>query len=203
MPRFDIVNSGQPLAKAKKAIILLHGRGGNAEDILWLAEAFSDDTYFIAAPQAKANSWYPYTFLAPEDHNEPWLSEALQFLKNLINEISAHIPSSQIYLMGFSQGACLSLEFSARYASKYAGIAAFSGGLIGKNINIEKYQGDFSGTKIFIGNSDIDPHIPLKRTEDSAEILKKLGAEVTLRIYSGMGHTISEEELEDVRRMMF
>jgi phospholipase/carboxylesterase len=203
MLRYDIVEAGKALAKAEKAIIVLHGRGGNAEDVLWLAEAFTDDTYYIAAPQADDNSWYPYTFLAPEDRNEPWLSEAIQFLRKLADEISAHIPSEKLYLMGFSQGACLSLEFAARYASDYAGIAAFSGGLIGEKINTEKYKGDFSGTRIFIGNSDIDPHIPLKRTNESAEILKKLGAEVNLKIYPGMGHTIIEEELEEVRRMMF
>jgi len=189
--------------QAKKAIILLHGRGASAENILPLADSFCDDSYYIAAPQATNNAWYPYTFLSPEERNEPWLSSSVTMIKRLIDAISVQIRSSCIYIMGFSQGACLALEVASQYAVKYAGVAAFSGGLIGDRINAEKYKGNFDGTKIFIGNSDNDPHIPVLRTEESRDVVKKLGADVTFRIYPGMDHTIIPDEIETVRKLMF
>jgi len=197
------VEEGKPLKQAKKAIILLHGRGGTAKDIIPLADEFCDDSFYIVAPQASGNTWYPYTFLAPEDQNEPWLTSAVKTVKSLINRITQHVPAEKIYIMGFSQGACLSLEVAARYAQKYAGVAAFSGGLIGEIIRSEKYEGDFTGTKVFIGNSDNDPHIPIERTEKSADLLKQLGADVIMAIYPGMGHTISQAEIDTVKKMMF
>lgn len=203
MHRYSIIEQGPAPDKAAKAIILLHGRGGSAEDIITLADEFCDDTYYIVAPQATGNSWYPFTFLAPEEKNEPWLSSAVDIVIKTIIDIEKHISSERIYLMGFSQGACLSLETAARYPSKYAGIAAFSGGLIGKQIRKEKYRGDFAGTKIFIGNSDTDPHIPSGRVRESADLLRNMGADVSLKIYPGMAHTISEKEIEEVKRIMF
>jgi phospholipase/carboxylesterase len=181
----------------------LHGRGADAEDILPLANSFCDDTFYIAAPQATNNAWYPYTFLSPEERNEPWLTSAVTMIKRLIDSISVQIPSTCIYLMGFSQGACLALEVASQYAVKYAGIAAFSGGLIGEKIKPEKYKGNFDGTKVFIGNSDNDPHIPQIRSEVSRDVMEKLGADVTLRIYPGMAHTIIQQEIETVSRLMF
>jgi phospholipase/carboxylesterase len=143
MHDYNILEKGQPLAKASRAIILLHGRGASADDIITLADEFCDETFYIAAPQATNNTWYPYTFLSPEEKNEPWLSSAVQTVKRLIDEISEQIPPEKIYIMGFSQGACLSLEVTSRYARKYAGVAAFSGGLIGDSIRPEKYAGNF------------------------------------------------------------
>ena len=203
MHSYDILEGGTPLTEAGKAIILLHGRGADAGDIIWLADEFCDDTFYIATPYATNNAWYPYSFLAPEEQNEPWLTSAVQTVRRLIRDISVHVPQERIYIMGFSQGACLSLEASARYAGRYAGIAAFSGGLIGESIRTEKYIGNFSGTKIFIGNSDTDPHIPVQRTHESATVLKNLGADITLKIYPGMAHTITKEEIEEVRKIMF
>lgn len=203
MHTYDILEGGRPLASAAKAIILLHGRGADAGDIIWLSDEFCDETFYIAAPQATNNTWYPHTFLSPEEKNEPWLSSAVGSVKRLIGEISVHVPKENIYIMGFSQGACLSLEVAARYAGRYGGIAAFSGGLIGERVRSEKYTGDFQGTRIFIGNSDTDPHIPLKRTMESAKLLESLGADVTMKIYPGMGHTIVKEEIEEVRNLLF
>jgi phospholipase/carboxylesterase len=203
MHSYQITEKGKPLLQAKKAIILLHGRGADAEDILPLANSFCDDTFYIAAPQATNNAWYPYTFLSPEERNEPWLTSAVTMIKRLIDSISVQIPSTCIYLMGFSQGACLALEVASQYAVKYAGIAAFSGGLIGEKIKPEKYKGNFDGTKVFIGNSDNDPHIPQIRSEVSRDVMEKLGADVTLRIYPGMAHTIIQQEIETVSRLMF
>lgn len=203
MHRYSIVEDGVPLAEAKKAIIVLHGRGGTAGDIIQLAGEFADETFCIRAPAATGNTWYPHTFLAPEETNEPWLSSAVMTVKRLIDETSEKIAPESIYLMGFSQGACLSLEVAGRYPASFAGIAAFSGGLIGERIRPEKYKGRFNNTRIFIGNSDTDPHIPLARSTESAQLLKSMGADVLLRTYPGMAHTITKEEIEDVRRFMF
>jgi phospholipase/carboxylesterase len=199
MHSYKIVEQGLALNKASKALILLHGRGGTAIDILGLAQKFCDHTFYIAALQATNKSWYPYSFMAEEKTNEPWLSSAVESVKRLIDEASHHISINQIYIMGFSQGACLALEVSARYAKHYGGVIAFTGGLIGRVLNEEKYQGDFEGTKVFIGNSDRDPHVPLLRSEQSRDIMKKLGADVTLKVYNGMGHTINDDEINWVK----
>lgn len=200
---YILIEKGKSLAESENAIILLHGRGGSAGDIITLADEFVDDTFYICAPQATNNAWYPYSFLGPEDRNEPWLTSAVDRIKRLIEEISVMIPVNRIFLMGFSQGACLSLEISARFATNYGGIAAFSGGLIGETISPQKYNGDFKGTKIFIGCSDKDPHIPLSRVEESKAVLKKLGADITLEIYPGQAHTITQKEIDTVKDMMF
>lgn len=199
MHSYKIVEKGTPLEKASKALILLHGRGGTAEDILGLAKALDADSYYIAAPQATMNTWYPYSFLADEASNEPWLSSAVNIVKRLIDETSHKIPLSSIYVMGFSQGACLAVETTARFPALYGGVAAFTGGLIGRTLDPAKYKGDFAGTKIFMGNSDIDPHVPLSRSEETKAILEKLGAEVTLKVYPGMAHTINQDELAWVK----
>jgi len=203
MHEYKILEKGKPITEAGRAIVLLHGRGATAGNIITLADEFADDTFYIAAPQATNNTWYPFSFLSPESANEPWLTSAVETVKRLIDEVEAYLPSSKIYIMGFSQGACLSLEFAARYAKKYAGVAAFTGGLIGETINPKKYSGNFKGTKIFIGNSDNDPHIPQSRTVESAAMLKFLGADVLYRIYPGMAHTIITDEIRTVREMMF
>ncbi len=203
MHKYQILEKGKPLIKAEKAIILLHGRGADAEDIISLADEFCDETFYIAALQATNNAWYPYSFLSPEAANEPWLSSAIQTVKRLIDEILVYIPAEKIYISGFSQGACLTLEVGARYAIRYAGIIAFSGGLIGETIRTEKYNGNFEGTKVFIGNSDKDPHIPLLRSQESANLLQLMGAEVTLKVYPDMPHTIIKDEIETVKKLMF
>lgn len=203
MHEYKIVEAGKPLKQARKAIILLHGRGGNAHDILSLADAFCDETFYISAPQATNNVWYPNSFMAPEDKNEPWLSSSVITVKRLLDTISEQIPVENIYIMGFSQGACLTLEVATRYATKYAGVAAFTGGLIGEKISTEKYHGNFAGTKVFIGNSNIDPHVPVIRAEESKNLMEKAGAHVTLKIYPDMPHTIIQDEIELVLKLMF
>lgn len=200
---YEILHQGALITKASKALILLHGRGGTAHDILSLANNFCDDHFYIAAPQAPNGSWYPHSFMAEEKLNEPFLSSSVENIKNLIDETTKYIPEHQIYIMGFSQGACLALEVSTRYAAKYGGIIAFTGGLIGHEVNEKKYQGNFEDTKVFISNGDRDPHVPLERSEQSKELMEKLGAHVTLKVYPGRGHTISQDEINWVKNFMF
>ena len=203
MHKYEIIEAGKPLEKAEKAIILLHGRGASAHDIIGLASHFIDDSFYIAAPQATNSTWYPYSFLAPESQNEPWLTSAVNIVKNLLKNIKNHLSSSKIYLMGFSQGACLTLEAAARFAQPFGGIAAFTGGLIGENVSIANYSGDFKNTPVFIGVGDKDMHVPLKRVEESKLILEKLNANVTLNVYQGRPHTILQDEIETVKKLMF
>lgn len=203
MHRYQILEKGAPLNQATKAIILLHGRGASAQDIISLAGEFVDEHFYIAAPQATNNTWYPYGFMSPEQQNEPWLSSAVDLVTRLIEETAEVLSTENIYLMGFSQGACLTLQVAARNATKYAGVAAFTGGLIGDVLDINKYGGDFMGTKIFIGNSDRDPHVPLKRSEASQEILINLSADALLKVYPNMAHTILPAEVLAVKDWMF
>jgi len=193
----------KPLDKASKALILLHGRGSSTQDIMRLAPELCDDDFFIAAPNAKDNTWYPNSFMADEKTNEPWLSSSIGVVKGLIDHISEHISHDKIFLVGFSQGACLVLETSSRYAMKYGGVVAFTGGLIGNTVDVKKYNGDFKGTKVFIGNSDRDPHVPVVRSEQSKAVMEKLGAQVTLKVYEGMGHTVTKAEIDWVKQNIF
>ncbi len=197
-----LVEGGMPVIQAEKAMILLHGRGGSARDIISLAERFNVENFYIVAPQATNNSWYPYSFLAPEEQNEPWLSSAVEVVKKLIDEIALIIGTENIYIMGFSQGACLALETASRYAVNYAGVIGFTGGLIGDSVNSAKYSGNFYETKVFIGNSDNDPHVPVDRSEQTKVIMESLGANVRLNIYPGMAHTIIKDEIETVSAWM-
>lgn len=198
----EVLYKGPPLAQASQALIILHGRGGTARGIFSLAEAFAHEQLFIVVPQAPNQTWYPHSFMAEEQLNEPWLSSSIESIKKLVEEIAQSISKPHIYLMGFSQGACLALEVSTRFATKYGGIIAFTGGLIGSTIDEKKYQGHFEGTPVFIGTSDQDPYIPLIRSEQSKELMQKLGAHVTLKIYKGMSHTIHVDELNWVKKNM-
>lgn len=202
MDDYKIIYRGALPQNALKALILLHGRGGTAEDMLSLADTFADDRLYVAALQAPNNTWYPHRFMEEEALNEPWLSLSVKKVKDLIEETAKQIPLSQIYLMGFSQGACLALETAARFAAKYGGVVAFTGGLIGRTLSEKNYQGHFEGTKVFIGNSDKDPHVPVIRSEQSKEIMEKLGAQVTLKVYKGIGHTINDDEIFWVKKNM-
>lgn len=203
MPPYEILHRGQLITKASKALILLHGRGGSARGIMDLADLFCDDHFYIAAPQAPNGSWYPHSFLEEEKLNEPSLTRSIENIKNLIETVAHNISTEHIYLMGFSQGACLTLEVSARMARKYGGIIAFTGGLIGSTINENKYHGNFEGTKIFMSNSENDPHVPLARSEQSKAVMEKLRGDVTLKIYKGRAHTIAKEEITLVKKNFF
>jgi phospholipase/carboxylesterase len=199
----ELIQQGQQLEQASKAMILLHGRGGAASDIITLAAEFCDESFYIVAPQASNHSWYPHHFMVEEHLNEPWLSASVETIKKIIDDIAQYIPKNQIYLMGFSQGACLALETAARFAAKYAGIIAFTGGLIGQCIDVKKYSGTFDGTKVFIGTSDTDPFVPLKRSEESMELMRAMGADVTLKVYPGTTHMITQDEINSVKKIYF
>jgi phospholipase/carboxylesterase len=200
----DIKTAGINIAEADKALIMIHGRGGSAEDILSLAGHLAVKDFALLAPQATNNTWYPYSFMVPPARNEPWLSSALSLLKNLLEDVQAQgIPAENIFFLGFSQGACLMLEFITRNAAKYGGAAAFTGGLIGDRIYPENYNGDFHHTPVFIGSSNPDMHIPVERVYATTRILQSMHAEVTEKIYDNMGHTISSDEIEQVNKLIF
>jgi phospholipase/carboxylesterase len=200
----NIYTAGKTVSEAKKALIMIHGRGAFAEDILSLAGYFNLKDYALIAPQATNNTWYPYSFLTPPKQNEPWLSSALSILKEISLDINeAGIKSENIYFLGFSQGACLTLEFITRNAKKWGGVIAFTGGLIGDKIYAENYNGDFLQTPVFIGSSDPDPHVPFERVYASTVIIKNMNADITTKIYPGMGHTISKDEIEQANKLIF
>ena len=200
----NIITAGKKLNKDSKVLIMLHGRGGTAEDILSLGSRLNVSDFTLLAPQATDNTWYPYSFLAPPSQNEPWLSSALNLMKELLNDLySKGITSENIYFTGFSQGACLTLEFVTRNADKYGGIAAFTGGLIGDKIYKENYRGDFQNTPIFIGTSNPDPHIPIERFYATGNILKNMNAAVTEKVYTNLGHTINQDEIENANKYVF
>ena len=189
-----IFTAGKPISEAKKALVMLHGRGAFAEDILSLAGYFNLNDYALLAPQATNNTWYPFSFLMPPQQNEPWLSSALNVVSEVVSDINKDgIASINIYFLGFSQGACLTLEFVIRNARKWGGVVAFTGGLIGDKIYKENYNGDFLITPVFIGTSDPDPHVPVERVNASTGILKNMHADVTTKIYPNMGHTINKD----------
>ena len=199
-----ILSSGKKLEEAEKALIMIHGRGANAHDILSLANYLQVDDFALLAPEATNNTWYPYSFIAPVSQNEPWLSSSLQVVKDLVSDIKAGgITSENIYFLGFSQGACLTLEFVARNAMRYGGVVAFTGGLIGETIRSENYTGDFNNTPVFIGSSNPDPHVPVERVHESTKILKGMNAVVTKKLYNGMGHTISQDEIDLANTLVF
>lgn len=200
----DIKTAGKPLAEAEKVLIMLHGRGSRAEDILSMAQYFPVKDFALLAPQATNHTWYPYAFIAPPAQNEPWLSSALSLLKEIVEDIKEEgVSEENIYFLGFSQGACLALEFVTRHATRYGGVAAFSGGLIGDKIYPENYKGDFKDTPVFIGSSNPDFHIPVERVYATANILKAMNAEVTEKLYPDMGHTINRDEIDRVNTLIF
>jgi phospholipase/carboxylesterase len=197
-----IISAGKELTKDGKVLIMLHGRGASAEDILSLSSYLNVKDFTLLAPQATNNTWYPYSFLAPPNQNEPWLSSALDLLKNLIDELkNKSIATENIYFLGFSQGACLALEFVTRHADKYGGVVAFTGGLIGDKINNENYKGDFQNTSVFIGSSNPDAHVPVERVYATINILKNMNADVIEKIYLNMGHTINQDEIDNANKI--
>ena len=201
MHDYKITESGTSLAEAEKAIILIHGRGAPPEDILSLADFFNTDNTYVAAPEATDYVWYPLSFLAPREQNQPWLDSAISNIEKLIAQIEQHIPSDKIFIMGFSQGACLTAEVTARNAKAYGGIGVFTGGLIGAEPDFNKYKGSFAGAKAYISNGDNDPHIPLARTEETIELFGNMGADVTREIFPGRPHTINMDEINKVKEL--
>ena len=195
--------AGVPLERAHAAMVLVHGRGATAESILSLVPALTAKGFAFLAPQASGNTWYPNSFLAPIPSNEPGISSGISAIADVIATVSdAGIPLSRTMLLGFSQGACLSLEYAARNASRYGGIACLSGGLIGPDGTLRNYPGSFDSTPAFLGCSDIDGHIPALRVTESASVLRHMGAKVTMKLYPGMGHLVTEVEIANVNAMM-
>jgi len=200
----QVIKAGKQTGEATKALVMLHGRGGSAEDILGLAQYLPVNDFALFAPQATNNTWYPYSFLAAPKENEPWLSGALKVVGEVVADIEASgIKKENIYFLGFSQGACLTLEYVTRNANKYGGVVAFTGGLIGDQIYLDNYTGDFAGTPVFIGTSDPDLHVPVARVLASTAILTDMHAQVTQKIYKNMGHTISQDEIDQVSELIF
>ena len=204
-----VLTVGRPLAEAAAAVVLVHGRGASAADILTLVPELDRPDLAYLAPQAADHTWYPYSFLSPLEQNEPWLSSALALLADTLQRIAdGGIAAEKTVLLGFSQGACLSLEFAARNPRRYGGVIAFSGGLIGPSgmqrggFTGPDEPGPLAGTPVLLGCSDRDPHVPVLRVEESAQILATLGADVTARIFPGLEHTINDEELELARGLL-
>lgn len=198
-----ILTRGRPLAGARLAAILLHGRGASAEDILSLATEIRARDVAYLAPQAADGTWYPNSFLAPIPQNEPGISSGLGVIAGLLDQAARHgVPSNRVVLMGFSQGACLSLEFAARHAQPFAAVIGLSGGLIGPPGTPRNYEGAMEGTPVFLGCSDIDPHIPLERLHETTDVFRRLGASVDERIYRRMGHTVNRDELNAIDALL-
>ncbi|MGH6926640.1 MAG: alpha/beta hydrolase [Propylenella sp.] len=199
----DVIAAGASLVEAKAAVILVHGRGATADSMLSLAEAFGRDDIAYLAPQATGNTWYPYPFLAPLVANEPWLSSALALLGAVLARLGDKgFPAERVGIVGFSQGACLSTEFAARNARRYGFVAALTGGLIGPPGTPRNHSGSLDGTPIFLGSSDVDPHVPLERVHETRDVLTALSGKVDERIYAGMAHIVNDDESAAVSALL-
>jgi predicted esterase len=194
---------GTPPAEARGALLLLHGRGADAAGMLELARAIAPEGFAHFAPEAARNTWYPFPFIEPLEKNEPALSSALAAVRELIEAIgAAGFAPERVALLGFSQGACLALESAARHARRYGAVIGLSGGLIGPPGTPREYPGSFGGAPVFLGCSDVDPHIPVERVHETAEVFRRMGARVDERIYPGMPHTVNEDEVQGVRAIL-
>lgn len=199
----QVVTGGTNIDEANMAMILTHGRGASAQSMLMFADEFDAEDIHYRAIQAKRHRWYPRSFLAPKEMNQPGIKSGLQAIYKQISELNeAGIPTDKIMLLGFSQGACLTTEFAARHPQRYGGIVGYSGGLIGDEIDPQNYKGSMEQTPVFLGCSDRDPHIPEARVDLTEEILQKIDADVTKKIYVGMGHTVNQDEIQHVRNLI-
>jgi predicted esterase len=198
-----VLTAGMPAGRARAAMVMLHGRGATAEDILTLVGELDRPDFAYLAPQAAGYAWYPYSFFAPISRNEPWLSSALAVLATILMRLmEGGIAPERVILLGFSQGACLALEYAAGNARRYGGVVGLSGGLIGPEDAPRDYSGSLAGTPVFLGCSDVDPFIPKARVDLTAAVLERLGGAVTERIYPGMAHSVNQDEIAHVQRMM-
>jgi phospholipase/carboxylesterase len=197
-----VLQAGEPLDRAGAAMILAHGRGASAADILTVAAEVMFPGVAYLAPQAAGSAWYPNPFTAPLEANEPYLSSALEVLDSLLARVVATVPAANVVLLGFSQGACLTLEFAARHALRFGGVVGLSGGLIGPDGTPRDYAGSFEGTPVFLGCSDVDPYIKKERVREAGEVFGRMGAIVTLRLYEGLGHMVNADEIEEVRKIV-
>lgn len=198
----QVLQAGEKLETAHAAMILLHGRGAAAEDILTVAADVDQSGWAYLAPQSAGNAWYPNPFTAAIESNQPYLGAALEMVSRLVGEVESHLPAQRIALLGFSQGACLTLEWAARNARRYGAVFGLSGGLIGPDGTPRDYTGSFDGTPVFLGCSDVDPYIKKERVVEAAEVYTRMGADVKLRLYPGMGHHVSGDEIVAIREVM-
>lgn len=199
----NVIEAGASANTAKGAIIMVHGRGASAESILELAAELDANDFALRAPQAMQNTWYPNSFLADIASNEPGITTGIDLLAKTVDGLNkAGIANDKIVFVGFSQGACLSSEFIARNAERWGGLIAFSGGIIGPKETPRNYPGDLEQTPVFLGCSDNDAHVPEWRVEESAQLFTKLGADVTSKIYPGMGHTINKDEIDHANAIL-
>lgn len=200
----NVIMAGKDLQEANKVLVMVHGRGGSNRDIISLSGHLNVKDFALVAPQATNNTWYPYSFMAPPSENEPWLTSALDLLKGVVADLKGNgAKTENIYFMGFSQGACLTLEFVARNATKYGGVVAFTGGLIGDKIYDENYSGNFEGTPIFLGTGNPDSHVPVERVHETARILETMSANVVEKVYENRPHTISQDEIDRANELVF
>jgi len=194
---------GTDPSEATAAMVLVHGRGASARSILQMGNELHHEGLALFAPQAAGNTWYPNSFLAPVEQNEPGRTSGLRAVADAIAAANdAGIPTENVTLLGFSQGACLATEYAARNPRRFGGVVALSGGLIGEAIDTADYEGDLEETPAFVGCSDVDPYIPVERVHVTAEVLEGLGADLEKRIYEGMGHGVNEDEVEYVSGMV-
>jgi predicted esterase len=195
-----VLRTGARSAEARLALILVHGRGSSASDMMGLAQEFYERDVAYFALQAAGSTWYPHSFLSPIEQNEPGLTSGLRVIAGLVQSLGQQgVSADRLVLLGFSQGACLLLEFVARHARRYGGVFGLSGGLIGPDGTDRNYPETLGGTPVFLGCSDRDPHIPVSRVHETADVLRRLGGVVDERIYPFMGHTVNQEEVEAVR----
>lgn len=198
-----LASAGAPLGKSPVALIMVHGRNAAPANILSLVPSFERPDLTYLAPAAAGGTWYPLSFMAEKEKNEPGLSSGLWVLDQLVGHVvSAGIRKDRMVLLGFSQGACLTAEFAASHADRYGGVVLYSGGLIGPPGTTWSYTGSFGGTPVFLGCSDVDAHVPKTRVDESAVVFQRMGATVTERIYPGMGHLVNDEELDFTRTLL-
>jgi predicted esterase len=198
------MHGGAPLDSAAAVAILVHGRGADPRDMIGLAQAFQRPGLACLAPAAAGNTWYPYSFMSPRERNEPGISSGLAVIESLVADCLARgFDASRIIIGGFSQGACLASEFCIRHPRRYGGLLAFSGGLIGPpETTWDDVTADITGMPVFLGCSDVDPHIPKERVLATEQVFARLGASVVWKLYPGMGHTINEDEIREARRIL-
>lgn len=198
-----IISQGKPLEQTGKALVMIHGRGATAESILSLSEHIDAADFTLFAPQATNHSWYPFSFMAPASQNQSALDSALELVHATVKQIQDQgIERKDIYLLGFSQGACLTSEYATRNAQRYGGLLIFTGGLIGQHVDSSNYSGSFDGTPVLITTGDPDPHVPVSRVDETVKIMEEKGAKVTKKIYKGRPHTILQEELELAKKIL-
>lgn len=198
-----IETTGRPLGEGRAVMIMIHGRQAAPVNILQLVDSLSQPEFTYIAPAAANNTWYPYSFMADKEQNEPGILSGVAVIDGVVSDVvNKGIPKDHIVLLGFSQGACLTAEYAVEHADRFGGVILYSGSVIGPPGTTWAYGGSFDGTPIFMGCSDVDSHVPLERIEEGAAVFERMGAMVTKRIYPGMGHQINDDEIAFTQGLM-